>query len=268
MIGQKNLINKINSISIDKFPRFIVLVGDKGSGKTTLSHLIADNLKAEFALSGIKVDEIREVINTAYTVRDKVVYCIKDADTMRNEAKNAMLKITEEPPKNAYFIMTVQDDSSLLDTIKSRAFVLYMEPYTIDDLKEYYFANYTPADSDVDTVCDIASTPYEIDKLIEYGGDFIEYVSLVVDNIADVEPANAFKSSEKLALKNDEGYDLKLFFKVFCKICLDRILTDLGHYSGGVVVTTEYINKCGKLGVNKQQLYDSWVLSIREEWWV
>ena len=55
---------------------------------------------------------------------------------------------------------------------------------------------------------------------------------------------------------------------MFCKICLDRILTDLGHYSGGVVVTTEYINKCGKLGVNKQQLYDSWVLSIREEWWV
>ena len=58
MIGQKNLINKLNSISIDKFPRFLVLVGDKGSGKTTLSHLIADNLKAEFALSGIKVDEI------------------------------------------------------------------------------------------------------------------------------------------------------------------------------------------------------------------
>ena len=266
MIGQKNLINKINSISIDKFPRFLVLVGDKGSGKTTLSHLIADNLKAEFALSGIKVDEIREVINTAYNVRDKVVYCIKDADTMRNEAKNAMLKITEEPPKNAYFIMTVQDDSSLLDTIKSRAFVLYMEPYTIDDLKEYYHTNYTAADSDIDIVCDIATTPYEIDKLIEYGGDFIEYVSLVVDNIAEVEPANAFKSSDKLALKKEEGYDLKLFFKVFCKVCMDKLEIDLEHYAHGVVATVDYINKCGRLGVNKQQLYDSWVFDIREVW--
>lgn len=266
MIGQTNLIEKLNNISKDKFPRFIVLVGDKGSGKTTLSRLIANMLDADFALSGIKVDEIRDVIFTAYHTRDRVVYCIQNADIMRNEAKNAMLKITEEPPTNAYFIMTVEDDSSLLDTIKSRAFVMYMDPYTVGELKKYFWESYNEGGSEVDLICDIASTPYEVDKLVEYGNEFIEYVGLVVNNISEVEPANAFKSSEKLALKKDEGYDLKLFLKVFSNVCLTRASDDLDRYAKGIIATSSFINKCGKLGVNKQQLYDSWVFSIREVW--
>lgn len=265
MIGQKKLIDTISKLTVDNMPHFIVFVGERGSGKTTLSKFVADTIGATFTISGIKVDEIREVINTAYTIREKTVYCIQNADTMRNEAKNAMLKITEEPPANAWFILTVEDDSNLLATIKSRANVFYIEPYTVEELKTYIHKNYNEAGDEVTTICNLASTPYEVDKLIEYGKEFIEYVELVADNIAEVEPANAFKSSCKLAIKNDAGYDLKLFWRVFVDVCIRRIHDDI-KYANGALVTIPYECKVMKLGVNKQQLYDSWVFEIREAW--
>lgn len=262
MIGQTKILDWVDS-NIENFPHFIIIVGERGSGKTTLSKVIANRLNANFAVSGIKVDEIREVINTAYNVKDTSLYCVKDADTMRNEAKNAMLKITEEPPKNAYFIMTVEDDSTLLDTIKSRSFVFYMEPYSEPELRSYFLEAHENEDADIDFVCDMATTPYEVDKLIEYGKDFIDYVNLVIDNVALVEPANAFKSGKQLALKGEEGYDLKIFFRTFMLMCLYRLPADDITISKYIVATAPYLSKVSKLGVNKQQLYDSWVFEIR-----
>ena len=267
MIGQTKILDWVDK-NINAFPHFIVLVGSSGCGKKTLAREIAHKLSLVYAECEIKVDTVREVIDTAYQSNTDVMYCFADADNMRPQAKNAMLKITEEPPQRAYFCMTVSDDSSLLDTIKSRAYVFDMEPYTIEQLDEYRKSNdLFGANSEL--VKAIATNPKEINLLNEYGNDFYNYVQLVVDNIAEVEPANAFKSSNKLALKNEEGYDLALFWKCFMQICLNRLNTQndkIAYYSNGVMATSKYLNKVNKLGVNKTQLYDSWVFEIRNVW--
>lgn len=266
IVGQTNILDWIFRTDVSKFSNFIIFCGGRGSGKTLLSKCFADRIGAEFAICGIKVDEIREVIDTAYKARDTIVYCIKDADTMRNEAKNALLKITEEPPKNAYFIMTVEDDSTLLATIKSRANVLYIEPYTPQQLRTYFYDNHREENNNVNLICDIATTPYEVDKMVEYGTEFLDFVELVLDNIAEVEPANAFKSSTRLALKTDEGYDVKLFWNTFVNICMKRLSSNPLKYAEGICTTIHSMAKIGKLGVNKQQVYDDWVFNIREVW--
>lgn len=252
----------------------MVLVGSKGSGKRTLSKLIAIKLGANYSECGIKVDEIREMIDTAYKAQDKIVYCIADADNMRNEAKNALLKITEEPPKNAYFILTVEDDSSLLATIKSRARVFYMAPYSEEELMRYYNQKKYNSDIDPKLIVNIAYCPYDVDMIVKYGKEFIDFVELVLNNIARVQPSNAFKSSAKLALRAEdpEKYDLKLFFSTFMALCIKRLEPadiseeDEMKYSYGILVTSPFVTKCSKLGVNKSQLYDEWVLDIREAW--
>lgn len=261
MVGQKNLLSRLTKWEVEKIPHFIVITGFKGSGKFTVAKLISDKLQANFSVCGIKVDEIREVINTAYNVREKVVYCIKDADTMRAEAKNALLKITEEPPESAYFILTVSDASTLLDTIKSRATVLDMEPYSPDDLMEY--CNLRGYTENVTDICDIAGTPYEVDLLVDYGQDFLDSVELVIDNIIDVQLGNAFKSANKLAIKNEEGYDLRVFWEAVVNVCLNKIHEPTMRYANMAIVTIPYTLKVTKLGVNKQQLYDAWVFEIR-----
>lgn len=258
MVGQKHNIEIINTM-LDNFPKFLILVGKQGSGKKTLSKYIANKLNANFALCGIKVDEIRDVTNTAMTINSKAVYCIADADKMKNEAKNAMLKITEEPPINAYFILTVCNEYDLLDTIKSRAMLMHMDKYTIEELKRYK--------PNLDNnMYEVAKNLYDLDLLEKYGVDFFKYVDLVYDNIALVGSANAFKSSKELSIKNEDGYDVCLFWEAFMKKCVDNLVH--GNYvADWVRSTAKCINLCNRSYSNLEMLYDWWVLDIRRSYY-
>ena len=277
MIGQNNILSWVND-NVDNFPHFIVLIGSSGCGKRTLSKVIANKLSCVYAECSVTVDAVREVIDSSYQSKTRVLYCFADADNMRPQAKNAMLKITEEPPENAYFCLTVTDSSSLLDTIKSRAMVFNMEAYTEREIAEYAIDKYNSSEynpaakDDLPIIKQLCGTPGEVNMLVSYEPRaFMDYVQLVFENIAEVEPANAFKSSNKLALKNDEGYDLALFLKGFTYFCIKAISPDddldkTHRLCEGIIVTTKALNKVGKLGVNKQQLYDKWVFEIREKW--
>lgn len=261
MIGQKRNLELIDKWIADGCPQFFCIVGSRGSGKRLLANYIATKLGLTVAEVGIKVDDVRDVINSATQYGG--FYTFADADTMSANAKNALLKITEEPPKNSYFVVTVQDESSLLDTIKSRAQLIRMEPYTEKDLIDYGCK--FPNCELLNLVISIASTPLEMELLMQYGTEFIDYVQLVMDNIREVEPANAFKSADRLALKNEEDkYDLTLFFKVFMALCRAKLVTLYDtEYAEMLLATSAHLSKLDKLGVNKQQLYDDWVFEVR-----
>ena len=272
IIGQTKIINWVDNLTADSFPHFIVLIGPKGSGKRMIAKYIADKLSAINIDCDIKVDAVRNAITLASTVETPIVYCFANSDTMRAEAKNAMLKITEEPPKNAYFIFTVVDESTLLDTIKSRATVIRLDPYTAEDMEKMGAVMLSDDLTDEEKITFqnaflAAETPYELKQMFKYGMDFFVYVDLVMDNIAEVEEANAFKSGVKLALHGeDDKYDLGLFWRTFIVLCEDRIKDDPLHYAEGIVVTDKYYRKQSQLGVNLQQVYDAWVFEIRGVW--
>lgn len=135
MIGQKNNINTLIQWRCNKsVPRFIIISGDIGSGRLTLAKVIIRMINAKGIIMGNSIAEVRETIENAYTITDTTCYIFRNADDMKNEAKNALLKVVEEPPNNAYFIMTVQNIDNMLGTIKSRGTVIKMEPYTREEL--------------------------------------------------------------------------------------------------------------------------------------
>ena len=75
----------------------------------------------------IQVEQIRHVAADAYVrpqQADKKVYLIKDAGSMNIPAQNAALKILEEPPAYAAFILCVDSAESLLATVRSRCTVI------------------------------------------------------------------------------------------------------------------------------------------------
>ena len=274
MVGQEKNIKWVNTaIENDKVPKSIVIIGPKGSGKRTMAKFIAQKLNCVYAPSDIKVDAVRQVIDTSYKTSDKVLYCFENADNMKNAAKNALLKVTEEAPTYAWFVMTLMDDSTLLPTIKSRSFVMNMQPYTVEDkglILSSLDTGHKLTPEQRSYFIEMANTPYELQKLFEYGQDFLDYVEMVADNISVVESANAFKSGNKLALKNnDEGYDLSLFMLAFVQLCIKRITEGKSpiKYASGVPCTNWAYRDSMKLGVNKQQLFDWWVFKLRSVWY-
>ncbi len=79
----------------------------------------------------ISIDTIRELKYDAkfklYEGKKKV-YIISDADDMRPEAANALLKILEEPPDNLMLILTTSRIHRILLTIRSRSQLLHIPP--------------------------------------------------------------------------------------------------------------------------------------------
>lgn len=275
MIGQENLKRIVEEwIDNDLFPRFSIFVGPGGSGKKTLVREVIKSLTdGMYVESGIRADDIREIIAQSYKVHSLAVYFIPDADKMSNAAKNALLKVIEEPPNNAYFIMTLEDEANTLPTILSRGIVFKMERYTPYELTDYALNKYSDVkgESWKDVAKSICETPGDVDLLMSYGVyPFYDYVQLVVDNIAEVSLANAFKISDKIALKDkEEGYDLKLFWKAFIKVVLEKAMNpidpeDISRYGEVAIKTSKYLQRLRIAGINRGMLFDNWILEIRD----
>ena len=92
----------------------------------------------------------------------------------------------------------------------------------------------------------------------------------VVDNIARVSGANAFKISNKIALRDEtDKYDLRLFWKAFMTECFRRAesnIDDILYNMSAIDITSSKLRDLRIKGVNKQMLFDMWLLSIRECW--
>lgn len=273
MIGQGKLQSQLfGLIHDDKFPRFAVFIGPRGSGKKTLINWICTNFRDKSPViidrgeQSCLADSVRQSIADAHRlVGSQVILVFADADNMSQAARNAMLKLTEEPPNNAYIIMTVEDSSSLLETIQSRATIFYMQPYSREELCNYC-SQLALSDSDMSVLTTICENPGEIKLLYDNYNvqEFIQYVNLVLDNIADVSIANSFKIASKVALKDGEkGYDLKLFWKAFMVTAFSRLEE---HYKWSQVlrITSQFLSWLRIKGANKQMLMDNWIIAVRE----
>lgn len=77
----------------------------------------------------ITMEEIRSMISDSFIIpneAEKKVYIIMSANTLSEQVQNSLLKILEEPPQYAYFVLLCQNSSAMLGTIMSRvtAFLL------------------------------------------------------------------------------------------------------------------------------------------------
>lgn len=157
-----------------RFPHAYILAGKPGTGKRTLALQIAAALackshtalpcgvcdscqkilggfspdvlhirkeadKKEFTINLIR--EIKENLYIAPNELEKRVYILEDTETMNASAQNAFLKMLEEPPAYVVFLLLCADTEKLLDTVKSRAPILYTEQISAERIVEYLLAN-------------------------------------------------------------------------------------------------------------------------------
>lgn len=273
MIGQKCVLNLLDRMKQNGFPRFVILHGEEGSGKTKLAIEISKMLNMPIVPCGNSVEEVREVITNAYNNTENVIYLLTDTDKMSIAAKNALLKVTEEPPQKAYFIQTVTTTANTLNTLLSRACVITMQPYTTMELIKYMNLKYDnesldPQDSKF--ITDVTSVPGQVDTLMSYDvTEFRQFVEMVADNLHTVSSANAFKIENKLALKKDEDkWDVVLFLQALRNNYFRKFLQtgDIPYFQAYEIACDTIKQIKTKNSVNKQYCMDEFILAVRKCW--
>jgi DNA polymerase III delta prime subunit len=79
----------------------------------------------------ITVGQVREVRRDAYIMPNEAArkaYIISPADMMNASAQNALLKVLEDPPSHAVFILKTDNPQALLPTVRSRCAMLRSTP--------------------------------------------------------------------------------------------------------------------------------------------
>lgn len=140
----------------------LLLVGAQGSGKASVAHYLAKQiLQTSESLTTqpyvrllqpdekgtIPIEVVRELqrflrLRVPGEARIRRAVVIEDAGALSTEAQNALLKILEEPPEDTVLILTVADESSLLQTVRSRLQTMPILPPSKDDLLKYFMKTY------------------------------------------------------------------------------------------------------------------------------
>lgn len=204
--------------------------------------------------NNIRINSIRDLVSKIYLSSpsgNTKVFLISEADKMRQEAANALLKILEEPPKNSVIILTTSKVNSLPQTIIGRCQRIHFEPLTDDQLKiklnettsypakqielasRLCFGSYTRAsrllDSGIEEIRDIA---------LEF------LISILKESYADV-----ILICRKISAKNDKEKTRNFLY--FLNIWIRDLLRvrNLGEDSAKVM-NFDLIERLGRLNAN------------------
>lgn len=280
MIGQEKLVAQLDGlIAKEKFPRFSIVLGEKGMEHEDVARYVADKLNCTIiTLKDVKVDTIREMITMAYRVHYTTVFCIPNADDMSVNAKNAMLKVVEEVPNKAYFIMCLEDLSNTLATIQSRATIFQMYRPTTAEIADFatsLYVNSTDVDKDrIEKIATICSTVGDVLYFQEHNIDnFFSYAEYVADNIATVDGAEVFNFTDKLSVKDgDDKYDVRLFLKtlqtIYMRQCISPVKWGCAENCSCAMSRCigNYMKDLRVKGINKTMLLDNLWLEMRKIW--
>lgn len=264
MIGQKKNKDIITRWRLNKsVPRFIIIEGAEGSGRLSFSKIIMKMLNATGIIVGNSIADVRTTIENCYQNVNKTVYIFRDCDDMSVQAKNALLKVVEEPPNNCYIIMTCTDLNNILTTLKSRASILKMEPYTEEQLLEL---------NDDREIIKYLHTPEEVlncdekklNEIIELGNDILGALLVKKSGTEILRLCTRMKSK-----KDDEkGIDCSLFFSVFSTLFFERCINNSIDYK--IVeklakIRSNAVLQLRRKAINKKNVIESMLIEMLME---
>lgn len=183
-VGNDEVKKRLSDYFINgRLPHFIILQGEDGTGKRTLSKLIASaavcrsdafsapcfkcpaciraktgshpDIKTVVGsgVSGqISVESIKNIIEDAYLrpeESDYSIYLIHAGNVMSEATQNKLLKIIEEPPAGVVFILCIKSAESLLPTVRSRASIFTLKAPSESEALSFLENEYPETDKEV-----------------------------------------------------------------------------------------------------------------------
>lgn len=165
LLGNAALKDALRYALAGRFPQSVLLTGPAGIGKMTLARIltaallcessgvrpcgscvacrkVADNVHSDVSVIDLGDAEIK--VETARAIRsdcvvlpgdaDRRVFLIRHAHNMNASAQNALLKLLEEPPAYAFFLLMTENAGAILPTILSRCTRFALSPLDTDSI--------------------------------------------------------------------------------------------------------------------------------------
>lgn len=221
MIGQRKLLEQLNKYTIDTFPRSMFLLGEKGSGKHTLINHISKNI-LNLPVKDITENISNNLINEIYMNPQPYIYII-DMELMTEKESNTLLKLIEEPLNLSFLILIAESRNTVLNTILNRCFILEMQPYTKEELKQF-----TNNCANEDLILDVVRTPGKIINLnLNNIKDLYDLCTLMVNKLVNASYLNTLSIADKINYKDEYSkFDLNLFFDMLLYVSLNSYIKD------------------------------------------
>ena len=143
-IGNTEVVSSLkNVLKREQPPAAFLFTGNPGTGKTTLGRIVAKELgcsKSDFrefnSSDDRSIDGVRKVIEEVKfspLSGTKKVYLYDEIHSVLAASQNAMLKLLEEPPEYAHFILCTTNPEKLLPALKRRCHHYNLDPLTSSD---------------------------------------------------------------------------------------------------------------------------------------
>ena len=158
LLGRENLIRDFKALADRQaLGQGYIFFGPAGVGKRSFAESLAFYLeRQEFTLpeaavlqdamriapkeGTLGIDVIREIRRFLWQKPNLSKYrtvILDGAEYLTDEAQNALLKITEEPPASGLLLLIIDDPEKLRPTLQSRLPKIYVAPVTIAALAEW-----------------------------------------------------------------------------------------------------------------------------------
>ena len=201
---QSHIKQYIESKTRDNFPRSLLIIGEKSCGKSEAIQLISSKLKL------VELDITEQIsldyIMSMYEKPEPYLYVI-DGTKITIKEQNMLLKMVEEPLKNAFIVIKCEASNQILNTIYNRCQKLIFNPFTQEELSEF---------CDDPFILELAKTPGQI---IAFKNspikDIIELCEKIIDKIGCANISNVLTIGDKLAFKQEKDkFDVDIFSSI------------------------------------------------------
>ena len=258
IVGQEKICQTIDKLTMDTFPRTLLLLGEYGSGRHTIIKYIQNKF-------GCEVEDISTKLTLEYieTINQRVapmIYIINAKElTIKNE--NVILKFLEEPLKNAFVVVLSESKHSIIPTILNRCQVWEMATYTPNFLKT--FINDLTVDGEM--LLKVANTP---GKVIEYQtypiNDMVDLAHKIFSNIGRANIANVLTLSRFIAFKNEKDkFDFNLFLDILLLVSRELCNQNNACFIQAYLLTSKLNNNKYIFNVDKKALFENYLIELK-----
>lgn len=214
MIGQNNLLQQLNKLTLSTMSQSIMLVGEYGCGKHTVVKNLANKL-------GVELIDISDNLN--HDCIEQIVSCniptfyVIGGEEITERQEGVILKFLEEPPSNAFIFILVENENSVLPTIRNRCHLYKFERYSEDELCKFSENEHT------EDFYEIANTPGKVIVYSKYNIDeVLDYCDKILTQVKIANFSNILTISNRIDFKNEStdkfNYNLFLDSLLYCSV--------------------------------------------------